>query len=176
MTDTTLYGSAALHNTTGQPHVLSQYCNGSRVPPELGTMGYQVPPGISDATVPNPIFSLTPAATVDEGNNWINYQLGPADNERPCYQHGPRQLLAGCRVSSHQLHPAARGSGRECGLAARSGAPVPNTDFFGNPRACLAVNQCRDAGAVEFREGGGATPTLTSISPGHRPAQNGSFW
>ena len=40
-------------------------------------MGYQVPPGISDATVPNPIFNLTPAATVDEGNNWINMSWGP---------------------------------------------------------------------------------------------------
>ncbi len=40
-------------------------------------MGYQVPPGISDATVPNPIFNLTPAATVDEGNNWINISWGP---------------------------------------------------------------------------------------------------
>jgi len=28
--------------------------------------------GIADATVPNPIFNLTPAATVDEGNNWVN--------------------------------------------------------------------------------------------------------
>ena len=59
------------------PTVLSQYCNGSRVPPELVSLGYQVPPGISDATVPNPIFNLTPAATVDEGNNWINMSWGP---------------------------------------------------------------------------------------------------
>ena len=56
----------------GQPALVSQYCNGSRTPPEAGGMGYKVPPGISDATVPNPIFNLTPAATVDEGNNWVN--------------------------------------------------------------------------------------------------------
>jgi len=46
-------------------------------------MGYQVPPGISDATVPNPIFNLTPAATVDEGNNWINISWGPLAETNP---------------------------------------------------------------------------------------------
>jgi hypothetical protein len=77
ITDAADYSTASLHNTGGNPTFLSQYCNGSRVPPELGSMGYQVPPGISDATVPNPIFNLTPAATVDEGNNWINLSWGP---------------------------------------------------------------------------------------------------
>ena len=47
------------------------------------SLGYQVPPGISDATVPNPIFSLTPAATVDEGNNWINISWGPLSLTNP---------------------------------------------------------------------------------------------
>ena len=36
-----------------------------------------MPPGIVDASAPNPVFSLTPAATVDEGNNWINVSWGP---------------------------------------------------------------------------------------------------
>ena len=63
--------------SASNPNVVSQYCNGSRIPPEIGGLGYQVPPGISDATVPNPIFNLTPAATVDEGNNWINISWGP---------------------------------------------------------------------------------------------------
>ena len=66
-----------LNNTANNPTVMSQYCNGSRMPPEFASMGYQVPPGISDATVPNPVFNLTPAATVDEGNNWINISWGP---------------------------------------------------------------------------------------------------
>src|SRR5205807_4050402 len=42
------------NNTGSNPAVVKQYCNGSRIPPELGAAGYQVPPGISDATVPNP--------------------------------------------------------------------------------------------------------------------------
>ncbi|MGB8517344.1 MAG: hypothetical protein WCD45_05600, partial [Gallionella sp.] len=48
-----------LNNSGSNPTLLSQYCNGSRVPPEIvasgGGLGWQVPPGISDATVPNPI-------------------------------------------------------------------------------------------------------------------------
>src|SRR5262249_49192031 len=64
------------------PGVVSQYCNGSRVPPEpqsppVAAGGYSVNPGISDATLPNPVFNLTPSGTVDEGNNWINMSYGP---------------------------------------------------------------------------------------------------
>jgi hypothetical protein len=71
------------NNQGTDPQVISLYCNGSRVPPELGKMGYQVPAGISDATVPNPIFNLTPAATVDEGNNWVNLSWGPLSESNP---------------------------------------------------------------------------------------------
>jgi len=71
------------NNLSSAPGVVSPYCNGSRIPPEFGGTGYQVPPGISDATVPNPFFSLTPAATVDEGNNWINLSWGPLSLTNP---------------------------------------------------------------------------------------------
>src|SRR5207302_4263107 len=83
LTSTAGYGSI---NRGSNPAVAAQYCNGLRVPPEATCMsptgqtvpcGFQVPPGISDATVPNPVFNLTPAATVDEGNNWINISWGP---------------------------------------------------------------------------------------------------
>lgn len=63
--------------------VVRQYCNGARVPPENGGLGYNVPPGIADATVPNPVFNLTPSATVDEGNNWINMAYGPLSAVNP---------------------------------------------------------------------------------------------
>ena len=33
--------------------------------------------------MPNPIFNLTPAATVDEGNNWINLSWGPLSLTNP---------------------------------------------------------------------------------------------
>ena len=78
------YSSASLHNSATSPPVISEYCNGSRVPPECsvangcgGPSGFGVPPGIADATTPNPLFGLTPNATVDEGNNWINVSWGP---------------------------------------------------------------------------------------------------
>ena len=50
---------------------------------DAGAYGFGVPPGIADAVTPNPVFSLTPSATVDEGNNWINVQLGPAVADEP---------------------------------------------------------------------------------------------
>src|SRR5262249_27582919 len=80
LTSTSGYGAT---NTNANPDVKSQYCNGSRTPPEFQSLGYQVPPGISDATVPNPVFNLTPAATVDEGNNWINLSWGPLAETNP---------------------------------------------------------------------------------------------
>src|SRR5256884_9656690 len=36
-----------------------------------------VPPGIADSLAGQPLFSLVPSATVDEGNNWINVSWGP---------------------------------------------------------------------------------------------------
>jgi hypothetical protein len=79
----TLRLSDSIVSGGGASPVVQQYCNGSRVPPEFKSMGYQVPPGISDATVPNPVFNLTPAATVDEGNNWINISWGPLSLTNP---------------------------------------------------------------------------------------------
>jgi hypothetical protein len=135
------------------PTVVSQYCNGSRVPPELGSMGYQVPPGISDATVPNPIFSLSPAATVDEGNNWINLSWGPLTLTHP---------LTGGFLGNYAL--AAGSPGID---AIPSSAPTyalaPGTDFFGNPRPDH-TREAIDVGAVEF-QGTIPAPTLTSITP-----------
>jgi len=65
-------------------------------------MGYQVPAGISDATVPNPIFNLTPAATVDEGNTG-SHQLGSAgrDKRRHQYHIGNYAPAAGSPVINY---------------------------------------------------------------------------
>src|SRR5437764_8710635 len=68
---------------TGNPNFVRFYCDGSRTPPEFKASGWQTPPGIADATVPNPIFNLTPAATVDEGNNWVNLSWGPLSMSNP---------------------------------------------------------------------------------------------
>jgi len=132
---------AGSHNSNSNPTVLSQYCNGSRVPPENGGLGYQVPPGIADATVPNPIFSLTPAATVDEGNNWINISWGPLSLTNPVTNmvlgnYGP---AAGSSVIS-LIPSSANGATGAYTLA-------PSSDFYGTLRK---TNSAVDAGAVEF--------------------------
>ena len=135
LTDASDY--AGRNNTGANPTVLSQYCNGSRIPPELGTAGYQVPPGISDATVPNPIFNLTPAATVDEGNNWINISWGPLAETNPATgallgNYGP---AAGSSVINY------------IPSTAPTYGAAPSLDFYGTARK---TNHSVDAGAVEF--------------------------
>jgi len=84
--------SSVLTNTSGYPGNSStaptfaaRYCNGSRVPPEFGgAAGWQVPPGTIETNGrPHPVFSLTPSATVDEGNNWINLRWGPLSSTNP---------------------------------------------------------------------------------------------
>jgi hypothetical protein len=65
-------------NVTTNPLFTRQYCNGSRTPPEAGGTGWAVPPGTNEGNAfPNPVFSLTPSAVVDEGNNWVNLRWGP---------------------------------------------------------------------------------------------------
>jgi len=155
------YNSAAAHNSASNPAVVRQYCNGSRVPPENGGMGYQVPPGISDATVPNPIFNLTPAATVDEGNNWINIAWGPLSMTNPA-----------TNVTLGNYAPAAATSpvvNYIPSTATTNYNVAPSLDFFGNARK---TNNAVDAGAVEFATttggggGGQGTLSLTSATNG----------
>jgi hypothetical protein len=143
ISSTAAYSAAeisSLHLTTSTPNFGSQYCDGARTPPEFGASGWAVPPGIADATVPNPIFNLTPVATVDEGNNWINLRWGPLSMVNPV-----------------TLIPLAN-------YALTTGSPiidfiptsetnyalVPRTDFFGNVRPDAANTASIDPGAVEF--------------------------
>jgi hypothetical protein len=140
-----------LNNTGSNPYVLSQYCNGSRNPPEFASGGYNVPPGISDATVPNPIFNLSPAATVDEGNNWINMTWGPLSATGPV----TNTTLGNYGPSSNSpvinYIPSTAGDNY---------TNAPMRDFYGNPRkANLAI----DAGAVEYQQ---APIAIGSVSGG----------
>ena len=100
-----------------------------------------MPPGIADATVPNPIFNLTPTATVDEGNNWINISWGPLSLINTVTQHslgnyGPASML---RRSSTVIPSTA--TAEHWGYTLH-----PTADFYGNARK----NGFVDAGAVEF--------------------------
>jgi hypothetical protein len=120
-------------------------------------MGYYVPPGISDATVPNPIFNLTPAATVDEGNNWININWGPLSLSNPSVVRP-----AGTNAPALGNYGPAAGSPviNYVPSSATSYAAAPSFDFYGTARKS---NNAVDAGAVEFA---GAAPTATlAVAP-----------
>jgi hypothetical protein len=58
--------------TNGQRNRLAQYCNGSRIVPEVPSV--LNPPSIKNLQV---------AATVDEGNNYVNLRFGPLYVEKP---------------------------------------------------------------------------------------------
>ena len=132
------YAGAALHNTAADPTVLSQYCNGSRVPPELGTMGYTVNPGTNETNaLPTPVFSLIPSATVDEGNNWINMRWGPLAETNPVNGSTLGNYGPGAGSSVINYIPS----------SATTYSEAPGVDFFGNSRK---TNNFVDAGAVEF--------------------------
>jgi hypothetical protein len=151
LTDVGDYAGATLHNLGANPTVLSQYCNGSRSPPEFGSLGYQVPPGIADATVPNPIFNLTPSATVDEGNNWINISWGPLAQTNSV----TNALLGNYALAGGS--PAIDYIPTTENLPA--GIVVPNRDFAGNVRP---TGTGIDVGAVEFQ---GANSPVPFASP-----------
>jgi hypothetical protein len=142
------------NNLSGtDPEFITQYCNGSRVPPENGGLGYQVPAGISDATVPNPIFSLSPAATVDEGNNWVNINRGPLAVTHPVTNAvlGNYSLRSTSRAIDFISTTSAGGT---------AAATYATTDFFGHPRP--DSDSTIDIGAVEFQ---GTRSTSASVSP-----------
>jgi hypothetical protein len=154
-TSTGYTGAAAnSNNSAANPEVISQYCNGSRVPPENGGLGYAVPPGISDATVPNPIFNLTPAATVDEGNNWVNISWGPLATTNP---------VTGATLGNYAPTPYSQTVGYvPTNTTFNALVQAPATDFFGNPRAVTGNTNHFGVGAVELQS---AKSTSASIAP-----------
>ena len=159
----TTYGGQG--NISSDPAVIAQYCNGSRVPPECtvangcgGPHGFGVPPGIADSLAGQPLFSLVPSATVDEGNNWINVSWGPLSMSNTSLTGGTYGNYggglplgnyvptAGSPAVSHIPCPA---NARPCvppGFA--PGVTTPLTDFFGHPRP--DGNGAFDVGAVEI--------------------------
>jgi hypothetical protein len=139
LTQTTGYASTNLAPTS--PGITSQACNGAHVPPENGGVGYDAPPGISDATTPNPLFQFGVAATVDEGNNWINLHYGPLSLFGP--SNGPNATTPLSDMTLVTGSPAidkVAGEGLE---------DAPTLDFYGTARK-TASNPTPDIGAVEF--------------------------
>ena len=151
-TSTGGYNGTGFNNSSSNPNFASQYCDGSRQPPESGTSGWAVPPGIADAQVPNPVFNLTPVATVDEGNNWINLRWGPLSLVNPVTltplgNYGLTAAIDSISTSEPNF------------------SLVPKTDFFGNKRPETGTDTTFDPGAVEFA-GGAAGSAILSVTGG----------
>jgi hypothetical protein len=155
LTNTSENGTGTNNILAINPTVVSQYCNGSRTPPEYKSLGYQVPPGVADATVPNPIFNLTPSATVDEGNNWINMTWGPLSETNP---------VTGAILGNYALASSSPAIDY-IPTTAPTYALTPRTDFFGHTRPDPSVATRFDVGAIEY-QGSFPAPRLTSITPG----------
>jgi hypothetical protein len=155
------------HNLVAtNPDFTSEYCNGSRVPPENGGTPFNVPPGISDATVPNPIFNLTPAATVDEGNNWINMTWGPLALTNP---------VTGSILGNYALaadSPAVDYIPTTAGTYSVTTWPTQQYDFFGNKRPDANVTTKIDIGAVEY-QGTTLGPNIT-VQPANQTVAAGT--
>ncbi len=146
--------------TPANSPVNAQFCNGSRVPPENGGHGYLAPPGRSETTGLSTVFvfnNITPAATVDEGNNWINLTYGPLT----LFNNAAQSMLAvapgGVVDGAYSIGSASPA----INTGTNSGAPA--LDYFGQTRALSNSNRA-DIGAVEF-QAGNVTGALVSVSP-----------
>jgi hypothetical protein len=119
-------GSYGSSNSTTNPSFSGQYCNGSRVPAEIATqlctatpgsfanapgciqpgsvgVSLTVPAGVPDTGQYAPAFTLTPAATVDEGNNWINMLYGPLSLTNPAKYTAAGTVLAPLGDYNHSV-------------------------------------------------------------------------
>jgi hypothetical protein len=164
LTDITSYpgGASGFKANTASftPGVVTQACNGSKIPPEAGvSTWYQVPPGTFEGNVPTPVFNLTAGATVDEGNNWVNISWGPLSLVAPTSETNPtaETMLSDYRLADGS--PAINYVGQFSSPTSYSAAPPD--DFFGNLRKS---NGSVDAGAVESASNVNS-PILNSVSP-----------
>jgi hypothetical protein len=163
--------------TPGNSPVIAQYCNGARVPPEncsnqldqATCRGFNAPPGRSETTGLSPVFvfnNITPAATVDEGHNWLNVTYGPLTLNRSAVQPGstnpPELMVASAATGAAGGAYSIAGTSAAVNRGTNTGAPA--ADFFGNPRARSTANPT-DVGAVEFQIATGSTLVVVNPAP-----------
>jgi hypothetical protein len=189
---TSLTGIAGSNNIAGPSGgtglFASMYCNGSRVPPEIsptictanasappgtgpanapgctysGALGITTPPGVPDN---NPFYqnlTLTPAATVDEGNNWVNMFYGPLTLVNATIARAatvgsttnPSPLVYGNPLGNYAPNSA---TAPMVGQVPASGVPHTTTDFYGQSKGGLGGG-ATDIGAIEHGDAP-ASPT-----------------
>jgi hypothetical protein len=184
-------GGPAGTGTSGQGLFTSLYCNGTRVPPEISTQlctvnsaappgtGSQTPgciyPGSVGITTPagvpdnNPFyepFNLTPAATVDEGNNWINMFYGPLTTVNPTIA---RSATVGDTTgnATHYGNPLGNyaplsSTSLMVGKVPATGVAHTAVDFFGNTKPAGVT----DIGAIEHTSASGTIlPAVVAFPP-----------
>jgi hypothetical protein len=162
------------NNLGSNPSIVSQYCNGGRVPPTCmvadgcgGPTGYGVPPGIVDAAAPNPVFSLTPAATVDEGNNWINVSWGPLALSDDSMTGGANGNYGGGNAFGNYALKAGSPAIDYVPVTSTTfpvgTTPTLATDYFGNQRPDASNPNAFDVGAVEYVAT--VVPGTATVSP-----------
>jgi hypothetical protein len=109
--------------------------------------------------------NITPAATVDEGHNWLNLTYGPLTLSRPATvtnPTAPEMMVASATVGSTSGAYSIPATSAAVNNGAAAGAPT--RDFFGNPRPAVA-NTAVDIGAVEF-QGPGTPLAAASVTGG----------
>jgi hypothetical protein len=162
---TSTAGIGGTGNSTGNPNFIGSYCDGSRTPPEAvaahavpaAAIGWKVPAGIADATVPNPIFNLTPAATVDEGNNWVNLSYGPLSMTNPTVVGGTNgNYGGGLPLGNYGIMAGSSAASRVTGA---NFTDAPAYDFYNAPRK---PGGSTDSGAVRLVTAGGGTELTLS--------------
>jgi hypothetical protein len=111
--------------------------------------------------VPNPIFNLTPAATVDEGNNWVNMSWGPLSLTNPTVVGGIyRNYGAGPMLGNFGIMTGSSAAAKVTGPGPNF-TDAPPYDFFNNPRKTGITT---DAGAISMGGAGGSTEFTVSPS------------
>jgi hypothetical protein len=117
---------------------------------------------------PNPLFSFTPSATVDEGNNWINVSWGPLTLTNPSLTGGVNgNYGGGAALADYDLTAAINNI--------PANQPHPFTDFYGNlrpePGESTGASGRFDPGAIEF----GSSMGTASFSVSPAPPFTGAF-
>ena len=146
---TSTAGYAGSGNRSTNPQLANQYCNGSRVVPEL--------PGVIN---PPSVKNLQAAATVDEGNNYVNLRYGPLYVENPVNS-----------TTFGDYHIA--GTASSAYNAGTGDRAVPNHDFDAQARPLAGLY---DIGADEFGVGAGTGAQGSSPSRRPRSARSPRCW